>query len=84
MTLHEYLAAKGLTQAEFSARLARRLGSVVPAQSMSRWAKPLGSPGYSVPNPETVVAIHRETRGEVPVESWYAHMLPARKQAGAR
>lgn len=84
MTLNEYLAAKSLSQAEFSARLAKRLGEAVSAQSMSRWVKPPGSPGYSVPNPLTVVAIHQETRGEVPVESWYGHMLPAKKRAAGR
>ncbi len=83
MTLNEYLQAHGLTQTDFAARLSRRLGDTVPPQSMSRWAKPAGSPGFVVPNPNVVVAIHRETKGEVPVESWYGHMLPA-KRAAAR
>lgn len=81
LTLKEYLAVRRLTQTAFAARLARRLKAPVPLQSMSRWAREPGADGYSVPSPEIVAAIHRETRGQVTPDSWYGHLLPQLRKA---
>lgn len=81
MTLNEYLAAKGLKQSEFSARLALRLGAAVAPQSMSRWSRRPGTAGYGIPEPDIIAAIHRETRGQVTAASWYRHVLPAQRKA---
>lgn len=83
MTLGDFLEAKGLSQADFAARLSERMEQPVPAQSMSRWARRPGTPGYGIPSPEIIAAIHRETRGEVTAASWYAHVLPVQRRAAS-
>lgn len=83
MTLAGWLAEQsGMTIADFARRLSKRLARPVHYQNVWRWTRDPAHPDYSVPEPDTVVAIYFETGKQVPVESWYAHMLnkPAAKK----
>ena len=60
MTLHDFMKARGLSDAELAARLG------VSRQTVYRCRR-----GLRMPDRETMLAIHRETDGAVTVESFY-------------
>lgn len=82
MNLAAWLEEARVSIADFAERLGRRLGKRVSYQNVWRWTRDTTHSDYCVPEPEYLVAIYFETGKQVPVESWYAHMLnkPAAKK----
>lgn len=78
LTLAAWLNSQDdLTPAEFARRLGARLGRQVSNQNVFRWTRDTRHPDFSIPEPDTVVAIYFETDKQVTVESWYGHLVSA-------
>jgi hypothetical protein len=85
LTLASWLNAQpDLTQSEFARRLAKRLRRPVSSQNVHRWTREPSHAEFSIPEPRAVVAIYFETDRQVPVESWYGHLVGEEAAAAAR
>lgn len=60
MTLHDFMKARGLSDAELAARLG------VSRQTVYRWRR-----GQAIPGRDEMLAIHRESDGAVTADSFY-------------
>ena len=78
LTLAAWLSSQpDLSQSEFARRLAKRLRKPVSSQNVHRWTREPTHAEFSIPEPRAVVAIYFETERQVPVESWYGHLVGA-------
>lgn len=85
LTLAAWLSSQDdLTPAEFARRLGLRLGRPVSNQNVFRWTRETTHPDFSIPEPDTVVAIYFATDHQVKVESWYGHLISAVAAKAAR
>lgn len=76
LTLAAWLSSQpDLSQSEFARRLAKRLGKPVSSQNVHRWTREPTHAEFSIPEPRAVVAIYFETDRQVPLESWYGHLV---------
>ena len=73
MTLHDFLKARGLSDAEMAARLG------VTRQTVYRWRR-----GQAIPGREEMRALHQATGGEVTADDFYGLGPQAQPERGAQ